>query len=132
MDLQICVTPADSGAVMRVGGELDSATAPQLQEAVTGAVQAFGPRLAVDLAGLTFLDCSGIGILVKAHRELDQAGGHLRVLNPTRLVRRVIDLCGLGDHLDISNGASSVDGRQRAEPGVPDVLACSSATAQSE
>jgi anti-anti-sigma factor len=54
-------------------------------------------RIEIDLARVTFLDCSGLGVLITARQAAAHSGGHLWVSGPRPIVRRVLDLTGLLD-----------------------------------
>ena len=49
----------------------------------------------VDLAGLTYIDSSGIGVLVAQRNRLSAKGGSLQLRNPQPNVRRVLEVVGL-------------------------------------
>jgi anti-anti-sigma factor len=87
--LTVQVTPA---------GEVDLATAHVLRDVMLRVLREQAPTLLdVDLAGVTFFDCSGIGTLVAVRDVAVQAGCHVMVSNPRPIVRRVLDLTGLLD-----------------------------------
>ena len=76
-------------AVVALHGELDILHAA----AVAGAlrvVAAREPRIIVDLAGLEFIDASGIAALSRGRRHARNAGGYLLLAAPQRPVRRVL------------------------------------------
>jgi anti-sigma B factor antagonist len=74
-------------------GELDLATAARLTEAA-GRLDP-SDIITVDLAGVGFVDSSGLGALISVRQRCLAAGGDLRLTRPRRNVRRVIDLTGL-------------------------------------
>ncbi len=80
-------------ARVRVSGELDLATAPQLY-ARLGALLRTGYRdLDLDLDGVDFCDVAGLNMLLKTHAEAVRAGGGLVVRGscaPLRLMLRVL------------------------------------------
>jgi anti-sigma B factor antagonist len=80
-----------SDTVLHLAGELDLATAPQLDEAISSTV---AEHLVLDLSDLSFIDSSGISLLVVAIG--DERPVTLR--NPQPTVSRVLELTGL-DHL---------------------------------
>jgi anti-anti-sigma factor len=81
-------------------GELDLATASELQSLlVEEKSNGFG-SLQVDLTGVTFIDSVGLSLLVSAHNRLTEEGGRLRILLPERL-RPLFRLSGLSDLLDL-------------------------------
>jgi anti-anti-sigma factor len=88
--------PAPSTVRVAVAGEIDLATAPTLQDRLITVLHEQTPAvLVVDLAGVTFLDCTGIGALVAARNAAIHAGGQIRISHPQPIVRRLLDLVGL-------------------------------------
>jgi anti-anti-sigma factor len=76
-------------------GDLDIAAVPQLERQVRDVIERYRPgTLVVDLSGVPFLDCAGIGFLVRAQKRMLSAGGRLEVANPGDLARRVLALTG--------------------------------------
>jgi anti-sigma B factor antagonist len=57
-------------ATIAVRGDLDLASAPELSAACKKALEQSPEMLRIDLGDLTFLDSSGISVLVQAHRDL--------------------------------------------------------------
>jgi anti-sigma B factor antagonist len=57
--------------------------------------------LLVNCAELTFLDSSGLGDLMAAHAAIIRRGGVLRLLNPTRTVRELLERTKLDGLLDV-------------------------------
>ena len=51
----------------------------------------------VDLADVTFVDSSAIGVFVGAHKRLTADGGALQLRNPQDMPRRALEIVGLGD-----------------------------------
>jgi anti-anti-sigma factor len=80
-------------------GEIDKATAPLLRDCLTE----LRGDVVLDLAALEFLDSTGLGVLIRANRNLEETGGTLRVRDPQPQVRRVLDITGLGEWLTIES-----------------------------
>jgi anti-sigma B factor antagonist len=77
-------------------GELDLAARDELRAVLaplTGVVT-------LDLAQVTFLDSSTIGVLVGVHNRLAAEGGALRLRRPQDMPRRALELVGLEDWID--------------------------------
>ncbi|HEY7175692.1 MAG TPA: STAS domain-containing protein, partial [Micromonosporaceae bacterium] len=69
---------------LNVAGDIDLATEPDLWNAVEKAVTAEGvEEVVVDLAKTTFMDCFGMGALIRGRRLADDAGVRFRVANPS-------------------------------------------------
>jgi anti-anti-sigma factor len=82
------------GVLLTLGGELDLATVPLLQEQLDRVVRGRG-AVVIDLSGLRFIDASGLRVLVRAERQLRASGGQLVLVRGPRAVRRVFELTGL-------------------------------------
>ncbi|CAL9351301.1 STAS domain-containing protein [Streptomyces pilosus] len=92
--LSVVAATTDGIHVLTLAGELDHHTGDQLRQAlhVTGDVR---PRIVIDLGHVTFMDSSGINILITAFKDVTQAGGWLRLAAPTDSVLRVLQLVGV-------------------------------------
>jgi anti-sigma B factor antagonist len=85
-------------------GEIDVATSPLLRSELAS-VLARGPqRVTLDLDGVTFVDSSGLGVLVGALKRLREGGGEqFAVLNAQDSVRKVFDITGLSPLFELSD-----------------------------
>ncbi|GIG60772.1 hypothetical protein Lfu02_51440 [Longispora fulva] len=101
--MTFAVDVADLGGrqiLVTVSGEIDYATAPDLRAAISEAIDTLNPtRIRVDLARVTLLDSTGIGILVVAYRISRQMGIDFSVYNQNALVDRVLTAVGVRDLL---------------------------------
>jgi anti-sigma B factor antagonist len=82
-------------AVVALRGELDLADAPAVGSHLIAAVAACGPSIIVDLAGLDFIDCCGLGVLVRVLKWTRQCGGDMSLAAPQQRVRNVLSATGL-------------------------------------
>lgn len=81
--------------VVEVCGEIDILSAPQLRDELLRVVSQHGPRLALDLRGVTFLDCAGVNVLLTTRRRARLEGGWVRVTRASARARQTISLLGL-------------------------------------
>jgi anti-sigma B factor antagonist len=81
--------------VAEIGGEIDVVSAPRLRETLLLAIRRHGPEIRADLAGVTFLDSSGVHVLLATARRARLEGGRLQVIRPSAPAWRVITLLGL-------------------------------------
>jgi len=79
----------DDRAVVALRGELDIADAASVAAALT-AIAARARELIVDLAGLEFIDCSGLTALLLAREQARKAGGDLLLAAPQDQVLRIL------------------------------------------
>lgn len=83
----------DGGAVLRVEGDLDMATAPTLEDELADA--GFAKRLVLDLSQCTFLDSSAVRVLVSSVRDSEAAGGSLALVVTDPGILRVLEISGI-------------------------------------
>jgi anti-sigma B factor antagonist len=90
-----------SMAVVAVTGEVDLSTVPELRRRLTEAISAPPSEVVVDLAGVDFIDASGVGVLLGAAGEAARAGVSFRVQSPSPLVERVLNLTRVDGALEV-------------------------------
>ena len=99
--LDITMTPGPT-TVLALAGDLDPATAPLLEAALAEATAPGGvERVVLDLAGLAFLDSSGLRIFVTSREALAAQGATLALRSPSANTRRLLDVTGLGEIIDV-------------------------------
>ncbi|GAA2768835.1 hypothetical protein GCM10010103_78790 [Streptomyces paradoxus] len=76
-------------------GEIDHAVTNELTEAMLSYGSVTRPRTVMDLSGVTFMDSSGINVLIAAHQGMSDAHGWLRIAGAQASVLRVLELVGL-------------------------------------
>ncbi len=91
------VSFADEHAKLVVRGELDLATAPVLEREVMAALARPLGSLVVDLAGVTFMDSSGVAALIQSRGAAVQRGVTFVLESVTYPCRRTLDLSGLSE-----------------------------------
>ena len=90
-----CRTDADGYQVVTVTGELDVATAEQAYAYISGVIDDQPEPVCVNLAGLTFCDASGLGVLAKAARHARQAGRQLKLTSARPSLLKIMRITGL-------------------------------------
>jgi anti-sigma B factor antagonist len=91
--LKIDLSQVNGSAFLTVEGEIDAESVVQLR-AVLDAVQ-LDKHVVVDMAGVRFMDSTGINALVDRSLRIEGTGGSLRITNPSRSVQRVVEITGL-------------------------------------
>jgi anti-sigma B factor antagonist len=107
--IDIDVECADGVAVVTMAGELDVSNSEWLYECLHDAVDEGNSEVVVDVERLTFMDSTGLSVIVGAHKRLRATGGTLTVVAPTPIVVRLFQVCDDVPHLMIKDapGASS-------------------------
>ena len=91
------VSVAGPSATVRAAGEIDSTTAPLLNQHLGALLDTDVRELTVDLGRVTFLDSAGLCVLATAHRRAGRQDVRLRVLATSRAVVRPLQITGLWD-----------------------------------
>ena len=92
--VDLCTRDGDGHVVVVLCGELDMAAAAGVTAALAAAA-ASGSLVIVDLAGLRFIDASGVAALVRGRKQARDAGGDLLLAAPRHQVLRVLALTRL-------------------------------------
>jgi anti-sigma B factor antagonist len=94
--LRIDLTSESGGTlVFRLRGSLDLATAPTVRAALSEATEKGNHDLIVDLTQLEFLDSTGLGVLIGAHRRAAERGGSFRLIVSNGPISRLLNITGL-------------------------------------
>jgi anti-sigma B factor antagonist len=97
VELGIETSTRGDDVVLTLAGDIDIHSAPLVRERLEE-LRASGSRsVVVDLGGVNFLDSSALGALVAAHRELNDAGGTLKLAAPRAHVLKVFRITRLSD-----------------------------------
>ena len=80
-------------------GEFDLAVASEVRADLMAAIAQNDAHLLVDCRGLTFIDSTGIAVLLEVNRELEGAGRHMLLVNVQPEPRRAFEILGLTDLL---------------------------------
>lgn len=109
-------------AVVALHGELDLMHAATVTAGLRD-VAAREPRIIVDLAGLEFIDASGVAALSRGRGHARNAGGYLLLAAPQRQVRRVLAIIWAVDgpavHASVPAAAASAGASRQAVVPIP-------------
>ena len=94
-DLQLDVTRDGEATTVRVGGELDLASVPQLRSTLIDLIGRGETHLVVDLGAVKFCDSTALGVFVGAHRKVTAAGGRIEFHEPPPTLRNLLVVSGL-------------------------------------
>jgi anti-sigma B factor antagonist len=94
---ELCLAARRAGATVTVTviGDLDMATTPGLRDFLATALREGDERVSLDLAGLTFIDAGGIGVLVGFRNRTRLQGTQLLLIDSSDCVRHLLCITGL-------------------------------------
>lgn len=81
--------------VVTLSGSLTSIDAPSVRQQLNEIIMKHSPYLILDLSHLNFIDARGLSVFVSALKKAQQYQGEMLLLNPTPVVRALIELTRL-------------------------------------
>jgi anti-sigma B factor antagonist len=97
-NVDIPLVERPNARILVVHGELDLSTAPTLEAELSAATAAEGPTVVVDLDRVTFMDSTGLQVLLKYLLRLPE--GRLRVTKGSPEVQLLFEVSGVGEQLE--------------------------------
>jgi len=99
--IEVHTATSPEGVTVSVRGELDVSSAGRLRSCLFEMLTAGPVNVTIDLAGLSFIDSTGLGVLVGAVKRAREQGGDVVLRDPTRSTRKVLEISGLAKIFDI-------------------------------
>lgn len=95
MAVQVTTEHVGARTVVHVGGEIDVASADRLREQVAHLLAEGRTDLVVDLTDVSFMDSTGLGLLVGTLKRVRLAGGRLGLVVTSERILKVLRITGL-------------------------------------
>jgi anti-sigma B factor antagonist len=95
VEISLVTRDQDGFSITEVSGEVDVHTAPDLDQRLSEVIEAGSRKLVVDLSAVDFLDSTGLGVLVKALKEVRDEAGSVAVVATTDRITKVFRITGL-------------------------------------
>lgn len=103
-----CSSEADTAAIS-ASGEIDLATVNTLRSAIAKAMQQGASHLTLNLNKVTYIDSSGLGTLIGAHKRLTSSGGTLTIRCSQDRILRLLAITGLDRVLTVTGRDEAYD-----------------------
>ncbi len=110
MDLTLETRDVDGRTIVSVGGEIDVYTAPKLRDMITELVGAGTYHLVIDMAGVEFLDSTGLGVLVGGLKKVRAQQGSMELVCSQDRLLKIFRITGLAKVFTIHDSESSALG----------------------
>ncbi|UCZ53688.1 STAS domain-containing protein [Bacillus shivajii] len=101
MNLQIDIQEQNNADVVYLTGEVDVYTSAKLKESLAPLTEKGQNTLIVDLSQVSYIDSTGLGIFIGALKSVDKAGGTLKISGVNDRVKRLFEITGLNEVIDI-------------------------------
>ncbi len=101
------VSHSDEAGVphLTVRGEVDVATSPALQRSLAELVERRPELVVADLTEVSFIDSTGLGVLVDAVQSIRAGGGDLRLVVTQPQIIKLLELTGLDEVFSVASSA---------------------------
>jgi anti-anti-sigma factor len=98
----------DHGIFVALSGDLDLASASVVDDELRRAEQS-EDLVVLDLGAVSFMDSTGLRIIISAHKRLLERGASLKIEHVPPQVRRLFELVGVTEHLGVADAPVSPD-----------------------
>ena len=106
--MQISTTPGSDRYIITVSGEVDLATSPELDNAIIVAIESGTSSLAIDLTDVSFMDSSGLGVIVRGLKRCREADKDLDLVITNERVLKVFGITGLDQVIPIHDSIEDI------------------------
>ncbi len=103
--LKITTARHGQAHVVRVAGDIDLRSSPELREALIQTLEARPQRLTLDLSDVPYMDSSGVGTLVETKRLIEKQGGQIELTGLQPRVKSVFEITQLDRFFAIKDAA---------------------------
>jgi anti-sigma B factor antagonist len=108
MIMQIATTPGSDRYLITVSGEVDLATSPDLDTAIIAAIESGSSSLVIDLTDVSFMDSSGLGVIVRGLKRCREADKDLDLVITNERVLKVFGITGLDQVIPIHDSLEDI------------------------
>ena len=106
--MQIATTPGSDRYVLTVTGEVDLASSPELDTAIIAAIESGATSVVVDLTDVSFMDSSGLGVIVRGLKRCREADKDLDLVIINERVLKVFGITGLDQVIPIHDSIEDI------------------------
>ncbi|MBC1475489.1 STAS domain-containing protein [Listeria grandensis] len=111
MNIKVEIRETDSNhAKVVVGGEIDAYTAPKLKEGLSQFMDQENVKLQIDLADVSYMDSTGLGVFVGLFKNLRARNSELELVGLSDRIFRLFEITGLTDIIEIKNVEGEMNG----------------------
>lgn len=94
---------------VRLSGDLDLSTAKRAEQAIEEAEKAGAQMVVIDLRGLSFMDSTGLRVVVSADKRASRSNRRVVIIQGPHAVRRVFEITRLGERLEIVDTPEEIE-----------------------
>ncbi|ANU26414.1 anti-sigma factor antagonist [Planococcus versutus] len=103
MNIHVDLTESNNILDGFISGEIDAHTAPVLREKLEHYQNHENLKAELDLSDVNYMDSTGLGVFVAFYKAVNSNGGHVKLKGLSARLKRLFDITGLGDIMDIES-----------------------------
>lgn len=102
MNIKIEILEHDRSIEVNIFGEIDAYTAPRLRDALFPLSEKDQITMVVNLKDVVYMDSTGLGVFVGIFKNIRTRSGELKIIGLTGRLKRLFEITGLADIMDIN------------------------------
>ena len=110
MNIQVILKEEKNIVKGFISGEIDAFTAPILREKLSEIELHEGLQAEINMADVSYMDSTGLGVIVAFFKNLNAINGHLKITGLSARLKRLFDITGLGEIMDIETDSKGGNG----------------------
>lgn len=88
-------------SILKLEGEVDVYTSPLLKEKIETLIKAKRPFIVLDLKGLSYMDSTGLGIMLAELMRVRNNGGNMVLVSPQKIIQKILRITNTDVYLKI-------------------------------
>ncbi|MFM2080985.1 MAG: RsbV: anti-sigma-B factor antagonist [Cyanobacteriota bacterium] len=101
MAMELTIEQHGDGVLVRLSGDIDTLTAPELQTALNGELQTGAQTFVIDMAAVRYISSMGLRVFLSHLKRLKAQNGSMVIASPSKLVSEVFHMSGFSSYFDI-------------------------------
>ncbi|HOJ50793.1 MAG TPA: STAS domain-containing protein [Spirochaetota bacterium] len=99
--MEINQRTANDVVILDINGEIDLYNAPDIKDTIKNLIDSGKRQVIINLEKVSYIDSSGIGVLISSLSNLKKVGGALKIINVYASVKKVFELTKLTSFFEI-------------------------------
>ncbi|WP_078415044.1 STAS domain-containing protein [Priestia abyssalis] len=103
MNLTIDIQQNEQRYYVKLTGEIDAYTAPELKNKFMNITEQSNPDITVDFTNVSYMDSTGLGVFIALLKSIKRTEGSLKFVGVSDRLKRLFDITGLTDILNLNS-----------------------------
>src|SRR5699024_3265364 len=112
MNLAVGIEEAQNHYTVKVSGEIDVYTAPELKDKLLPLTEVHGNDIQVDLKDITYMDSTGLGVFISAYKSAKEHESSMELIHAKDRVSRLCKVTGLDEIMNVRFDDNNKEGQR--------------------